>query len=79
MMTQTCILKFSDGIEVRAWVAAATPYDENPVQYAGPANRLSRQWMKATPADLRMLFGNQARELGAEYSESSSGEFDQAE
>ncbi|HXG47086.1 MAG TPA: hypothetical protein VNO52_05640 [Methylomirabilota bacterium] len=76
MLTQICTLKFRDGQMVHGLIEAESANGEYPIHYAGAVDRLPRRFETGDPADLRGLFRNLARELDAEFSEQTTGEYD---
>jgi hypothetical protein len=76
MITTTCTLTFKDGTTVAGRVAVETPFDDAHVIYSGHVHRLPRKLAKTSPAVLRVMFRNLARELGAEINITDEGKFD---
>jgi len=76
MLTKICTLKFADGHVITAQVTAASPQSRPPVTYTGDTSRLSRLKTKSDAATLDAYFATQAEDLGAEFSSSSTGDYD---
>ena len=77
MMTLTCSLKLSDGRSVSAAISAAAPEDDAPVTWSGETTLVPAhdRVVETSPAVLAVIFRNLARELGAEFSEWTDGEY----
>lgn len=71
-----CILTFKDGRQVKATMHADSPDTDSPIEYAGAIELLPRRFAVGAPADLRILFENLSKELGASLSVRQEGEYE---
>jgi hypothetical protein len=76
VVTQVCGLRFPDGATVLAQIKAETPYEDAPIEYSGPVERLPVKPGLASSVLLRALFQSFARELDAGFQEELIGSWD---
>lgn len=78
MLTQICTLNLPDGRQVTAEVTVESPDDLSPVKWSGDVDAVPKdqQFQELSAAVLRIVFKNLARDLGGEFTASSTGEYD---
>ena len=76
MLTITCQLTFADGATAAGSIIAESADADYPVEYTGAVARLPRRYDAADASQLRALFRALAQETGAQFSETSEGEYD---
>ena len=75
MFTLRCTLKLPSGQQVEAVASSESPDSETLFAYSGAVEVLPRRFASGQVADLRVLFGNLARELHGELVTSEEGEY----
>ena len=76
MRTLVCTLKFKDGKTVSASVSSRSPQSSPKISYAGSVDRLTRRFATSDLPCLKALFGNLAKELGADLDIKEDGAFE---
>ncbi|HXG49094.1 MAG TPA: hypothetical protein VNO52_15830 [Methylomirabilota bacterium] len=76
MFTLLCSLTFPDGQVVTGKLHALSANEDYPVTYDGAVARLPERVDVTDEGGLRIFFKTLARETGAQYHETSTGEYE---